>query len=230
MESRVLLYSPARNYCSSTSQCFHLCHRQVLGQQKLEELNYRQITPHMWNASPLPSPLTPALLQGLLQEIYPESVSKIQQSFAAWHLEVNAHITGWKPKKTLPPPPRSPAATLPSLQALDSGGVGREGKAPFGISVGKWYSTVPSLSPAPLPEEMRASSCHSCTPCVSVEQLLTKKWARQEGGSGNCLWPLRDWEWLTDKPGLSLWRQILVLWPLNNIKTLWKTVIQVFNF
>lgn len=34
----------------------------------------------------------PALLQGLLQEIYPESVNKIQQIFAAWHLEVNAYI------------------------------------------------------------------------------------------------------------------------------------------
>lgn len=49
--------------------------------------------------------------------------------------------------------------------------------------------------------------------------LWIKCWRRGEHSMGSA-GTLQGWEWLTDKPGLNLWRQILGLWPLNNTKSL----------
>lgn len=56
-------------------------------------------------------------------------------------------------------------------------------------------------------------------PCGSSAQ---EEEEHSKGSAGNHLWPLRGWKWLTDKPGLNLWRQILGLWPLNSTKSLRK--------
>lgn len=34
----------------------------------------------------------------------------------------------------------------------------------------------------------------------------SRRGENSKGSAGNCLWPLRGWKWLTDKPGLNLWR------------------------
>lgn len=84
---------------------------------------------------------------------------------------------------------------------------------------------IPLLS-LPLPSQKRWQLPSSPGQEISLWIKCSRGGEHSKWSAGNCLWPLRGWKWLTDKPGLNLWRQILGLWPLNNTKSLRKKKIK----
>lgn len=97
----------------------------------------------------------------------------------------------------------------------------RSSSASLRIIECRWQPQFPLLS-LHFPLQKRWKLPSSPGQDISLWIKCSRRGEHSKGSAGNRLWPLRGWKWLTDKPGLNLWRQIFGLWPLNNTKSLRK--------